>query len=368
MSQVSSSASSSANSVSGDTLYDIDSNGVECVVCREAQPLCSFPDKITDTCDHSTIHTCQPCVEQVILQALEGKEWNDPACPECNASLSLNNVQEFGTAAQAETYSNRLMKRALQSMEDYRECLSPICNSGQLHDGGEDYPIVTCHSCQAKSCYTHRIPFHFDQTCDGFDENIRQSTERENFERSIVLVKQLSKTCPGCKFDIEKTTGCDHVSNEQTSTHKYPYSQIDDGRWFAQTVITSFAMLVLRLIAQYAKKETVRMKAAVCTIVSFSVGWLRFRLERTRKPSLTEEFALTLLIQEAVLELLRTSTLLYFSTLTSTVGEKKIPTYVNTTTAEFSRLAVMIFIFFIFYGNYAEYPPWVTKFVGYPSI
>jgi hypothetical protein len=220
MSQVSSSASSSANSASGDTLYDIDINGVECVVCRESQPLCSFPDKITDTCDHGTIHTCQPCIEQVILQALEGKEWNDPACPECNASLSLNNVQQLGTAAQAETYSNRLMKRALQSMEDYRECLSPICNGGQLHDGGEDYPIVTCHSCQATSCYTHQIPYHFDETCEQFDEKIRESTERENLERSIALVMQLCKTCPGCGFDIEKTTGCDHVSNKQTSPHK----------------------------------------------------------------------------------------------------------------------------------------------------
>jgi hypothetical protein len=184
----------------------------ECVVCLEAHPQGSFPDKISDTCDHGTIRTCRRCIEQIIERALGGKDWIDPACPECGASLSLNNVQELGTAAQVETYSNRLMKRALRSMEDYRECLSPTCNCGQLHDGGEDYPIVTCCSCHAKSCYTHQIPYHFDQTCEDFDGKIRESTERENLERSVALVMQMCKTCPGCKFDIQKSEGCDHVS------------------------------------------------------------------------------------------------------------------------------------------------------------
>jgi hypothetical protein len=216
MSQTPSSPASSGSSASGITLYDFDDLfGTECVVCLETQPLSSFPDKITDTCDHRTIQTCRRCVEQTLREALDGKEWSDPSCPECKASLSFNDVQKLGTAAQVETYSNRLMKRALRSMEDYRECLSPTCNSGQLHDGGEDYPIVTCHSCQAKSCYTHRIPYHFDETCEQFDEKIRESTERENLERSIALVVQLCKTCPGCKFDIQKSGGCDHVSCKQ---------------------------------------------------------------------------------------------------------------------------------------------------------
>jgi hypothetical protein len=200
----------------------------QCVVCLQSQPLSFFPDKITDTCDHHTVQTCRQCLEQIIRTALGDKAWIVPACPECRAFLSLNNVQQFGTALQAETYSDRLMKRALQSMEDYRECLSPSCNSGQLHDGSEDYPIVTCHSCHAKSCYTHRIPYHFDETCEQFDEKIRESTERENLERSIALVMQLCKTCPGCRFDIQKSEGCDHVSSKTDTAPNCGYVHTDE--------------------------------------------------------------------------------------------------------------------------------------------
>ena len=50
-----------------------------------------------------------------------------------------------------------------------KQRLPLLCPAGQLHDGGSDYPVMTCHACQQKSCFTHDVPWHSGLTCEQYD-------------------------------------------------------------------------------------------------------------------------------------------------------------------------------------------------------
>lgn len=190
---------------------------VECVVCLESKPSTDFPSKITDTCAHTTVKTCAGCVEQLLSNAVDGAEWIDPECPECKETLSPPDVQRLGTRAQAECYNERLMKRALQDLVEFRECIK--CGVGQFHEGGHEEPIVTCAGCGDKTCFSHNMPWHTGLTCVQYDESKEREEEAKaedakNMQVSEELVRSISKACPGpeCGYYIQKSEGCDHMT------------------------------------------------------------------------------------------------------------------------------------------------------------
>ena len=80
-------------------------------------------------------------------------------------------------------YDAKQMQEMLSTMPNFARCLGPNCSSGQIHDGGDEQPIMTCISCQFKTCYTHQLPWHDGQTCAEYDdmhaERVRQEEQTE---------------------------------------------------------------------------------------------------------------------------------------------------------------------------------------------
>ena len=52
------------------------------------------------------------------------------------------------------------------------------CPSGQHHEDGNNQPIVQCQACHARSCFTHRVPWHENFTCGQYD---KLAAKTENF-------------------------------------------------------------------------------------------------------------------------------------------------------------------------------------------
>ena len=55
---------------------------------------------------------------------------------------------------------------SFESIEGFRMCSS--CGSGQIHENGDETPIVTCHNCKAKSCYSCKVSWHEGIKCKDF--------------------------------------------------------------------------------------------------------------------------------------------------------------------------------------------------------
>jgi hypothetical protein len=96
---------------------------------------------------------------------------------------------------------------------NFTHCLGGKCDSGQLHDGGNDQPIMTCNSCGAKTCFTHKLPWHTGLTCTEFDEQQRQRLEQEVASVQFMQENNL-KQCPNpkCGSRLDKIDGCDHIT------------------------------------------------------------------------------------------------------------------------------------------------------------
>ena len=138
------------------------------------------------------------------------------------------------------------LRSALNEESTFVWCCGPGCDSGQMHEGGLDQPIVRCNACKFRSCFRHRGPWHEALTCEEFeqgldnfkseeeDERVAELAERQRVrlvereakrvadeEASLTTVQLTTKTCPGqgCNWKIEKNNGCAHMTCKPTSNH-----------------------------------------------------------------------------------------------------------------------------------------------------
>ena len=98
-------------------------------------------------------------------------------------------------------------------MTNFTMCLGPNCGSGQIHGGGNDQPIMTCTSCQFKTCFTHKMPWHAGQTCEQYDIKQQKKRTKQEAASAAFLAKE-TKICPNkkCGLHVDKWMGCDHVT------------------------------------------------------------------------------------------------------------------------------------------------------------
>lgn len=79
----------------------------------------------------------------------------------------------------------------------------------------DDGNLFVCQACNARYCMSCNVPFHEEQTCEQYLSTQRRA-EEEN--ASIAAIAQISRPCPNCGINIEKYTGCDHVTCKICST------------------------------------------------------------------------------------------------------------------------------------------------------
>lgn len=134
------------------------------------------------------------------------------------------------------------MRSFLSSDANFRYCLAEGCNSGQVHDGdAAQANIFRCAACHFRVCTVHDVAFHDDETCDQYDSR-RQREEQEAHEaweddnrradeltQSQKYMTENSVSCPGCTVQIQKITGCDHMTCKSIPTLMHCDLNIDTG-------------------------------------------------------------------------------------------------------------------------------------------
>lgn len=69
-------------------------------------------------------------------------------------------------------------------------CRGQGCNSGQLHEGGSNQPIVRCLECGIRSCFVHSVEWHERLTCAEYDE---MSKNPEGFKSAMDREEEASR-------------------------------------------------------------------------------------------------------------------------------------------------------------------------------
>ncbi|KAH6667617.1 hypothetical protein B0J14DRAFT_489716 [Halenospora varia] len=198
-----------------DDMMEIDEqqpNTKECTICAEYVDNDQFRNLgCTPRCTHEMTF-CNGCLTQTIDAQIESLPWDRIHCPECPALMTFQFVKEVASPEAFIRYDRKTVLAVFATMPNFTYCLNPSCDSGQIHDSGDEQPIMTCTTCSFKTCYTHKMPWHEGLTCSQFDESRQDLVAQE--AASTQYLNQNTKICPNiqCGLRCEKISGCDHMT------------------------------------------------------------------------------------------------------------------------------------------------------------
>ena len=203
-------------------------NPRQCISCLEEKPFTDYFFLSEQCRSRHSAGTCTACVTAWIRNTLQ-ESGTSIACPQCPQELSYRTIQKYADRATFERYEMLLLTGLLGTEPTFVWCAHG-CGSGQSHPGGAAEPILTCHHCRRQTCVVHDLPWHPGLTCGQFDELLRREERRaqerqasgerrqalllqraRDDEASREEVRNRTKPCPKCHFDIEKHGGCDHM-------------------------------------------------------------------------------------------------------------------------------------------------------------
>lgn len=182
----------------------------ECRICMETLAPEKFPQRrIASTCAHHPAVCCQCLTKHINIQ-VQTKASDKILCPECPEKVSDAEIKSYASPEVLERKGRRTFIMSLQHLPNFTFCLNPTCESGQIHKSA-DQPMMTCTTCNFKTCFIHKLPWHEDLTCAEFDifnqVRVRQEAASEAW------ITQHARLCPNpeCGMRIQKKTGCDHL-------------------------------------------------------------------------------------------------------------------------------------------------------------
>ncbi|KAI1762957.1 hypothetical protein GGR53DRAFT_499500 [Hypoxylon sp. FL1150] len=180
-----------------------------CIVCSDEKRVSEMPNRrrVTASCEHDAT-ICKECVGLWITSSMDTLSWDRLKCPECPQLLKYENVQAFASRETLDKYNTLATKAFLSDLPEFMWCLNPKCNSGHIHPTG--CSKAKCPACKHSLCVRHHVPWHSGETCDEYDR--RTKIQRKNEKASEKHVKEIAKPCPGCKKNVHKFDGCDHVT------------------------------------------------------------------------------------------------------------------------------------------------------------
>lgn len=186
----------------------------ECSICGDYQSDDKYLPPTWD-CPHE-FNYCSDCLEGWISSQLETVGWERVSCPhtDCRRVLDQNDVQRCASAEIYDTYMLMSTKAALGQEKDFRWCLRPGCQNGQIHESGVESPIFVCFACGYRLCVVHDVPWHEGETCQEYNYRTDGNLKGAEEAASADLLSRTTKNCPRptCNAPIEKTDGCDHMT------------------------------------------------------------------------------------------------------------------------------------------------------------
>ncbi|TGJ83110.1 hypothetical protein E0Z10_g5667 [Xylaria hypoxylon] len=182
-----------------------------CSICTDDKRVSEMPirGRITEDCEHDAT-ACKECISQWITSSMETVAWDRLTCPECPEILALKDVEAFATRDVFNRYDKLATKAVLEGIKGFRWCLNPGCGAGQIFPS--ECEKAKCHACKQSSCVRHDVPWHSGETCEEYDRRTRK--QRKSYKLSEKHVKETTKPCPGCKKNVNKYSGCDHITCE----------------------------------------------------------------------------------------------------------------------------------------------------------
>ncbi|KAH7402632.1 hypothetical protein BKA66DRAFT_404730 [Pyrenochaeta sp. MPI-SDFR-AT-0127] len=205
----------------------------DCIICADTRSLHRFPNRPPTTqCQHD-IDVCRRCLRTWIQSEFEVKIWDEINCPICPIRMQHEDMREFAPSAVFRRYDKLSTRAAFEAIPGFTWCITKGCKSGQEQPPGT--AKFRCLACKKAHCVEHNVPWHKKETCKEYDYRTNKKLKKAEEVASKKLILETTKKCPGCKRNIERSYGCDHMTCSKCK-HEFcwqclaPYAQKFRGR------------------------------------------------------------------------------------------------------------------------------------------
>ncbi|KAH7521775.1 hypothetical protein FEM48_Zijuj07G0068100 [Ziziphus jujuba var. spinosa] len=225
----SSSSSSSSPSSSSSRCF--------CEICAEKkQTEEMFNNNNNNNNNKCAYSFCTDCIIKHISIRVQHNKFINSSTVSCPGFDCLDHVLELEACSSflpkqvIEEWDEALCESAIFGSDKFY-CPFKDCSAMLIIDGEEAITQCECPICHRLFCATCYIPWHSGVDCEEFQRMNEDERGRED-----LMVKELAKEknwkrCPHCKYYVEKTEGCLHITcrcnfqfcyacgSEWTSTH-----------------------------------------------------------------------------------------------------------------------------------------------------
>ena len=206
------------SSVSGSIGTEGTDPGLEedsCPVCMES----AEPPVIKVSCGHTY---CKSCLQGFIKATLDSRRFpitcfhtaevdtssslSEPAC--CSTPFAISTIQDCLSKSDADQLFEAAFASYIQCRpKEYSYCPTPDCPTVYKVTATNENALFTCSQCLLGFCTSCKAAAHHGQTCAEYKAATCGEEEYQAWKSQAGV-----KTCPKCFVDIEKVSGCNHIT------------------------------------------------------------------------------------------------------------------------------------------------------------
>lgn len=183
-----------------------------CMICMDEKPISDI-FRGTTTCTHSY---CTDCTIRYVATKIKENS-SRIKCPdvECTRLMEPHTFRDLIPKDVFDRWEKILCESLISSWDKFY-CPFKDCSAMMVGDGSNAEVTQTeCPSCNRLFCVKCKVTWHAGIGCEEF-QRFGNSKKKSSDEEDAMLIQMAKnkqwRRCPSCKFYVEKTDGCLHIS------------------------------------------------------------------------------------------------------------------------------------------------------------
>lgn len=204
-------ASGSRSSPSAKRLYlrgeSSKASEIFCKICMEVTKTTDMFRN--DNCSHIF---CRDCLARYLASKIQ-ENISKVRCPEinCKGVLEPEFCKEIVPAEVFVRWENALCESMLLESKIFY-CPFKDCSALLVDDGEETVAQSECPNCRRLFCGQCKVAWHSGVSCEEYQSLGANERKEEDLMLMKIAKKKKWQKCPSCKFLVEKTQGCLHIT------------------------------------------------------------------------------------------------------------------------------------------------------------
>ncbi|OAY52617.1 probable E3 ubiquitin-protein ligase RNF217 [Manihot esculenta] len=179
-----------------------------CEICAETKE--SNQMFATERCAHSY---CYDCITKHVATKIQDSITKF-TCPglNCKAVLELETCRVKLSKGVIDRWEEALCEELISASQRFY-CPFKDCSAMMVADSeGESITEAECPFCHRLFCARCHVPWHSGVECEVFQKLNEDERGREDLMVMEIAKEKKWSRCPNCKFYVERTEGCPHIT------------------------------------------------------------------------------------------------------------------------------------------------------------